>query len=216
MDWLQRVRSALSGDAAPAIPSVAAKPTLRHSNGLRELTRAWQREEGLAILDLGPTSSANISYVSSLGQKVLHEDLLLASADSRFQISTENGPELNTAAFLAVNLNYPADSLDGALLWDLLDYLPADTLQPLVSRLAQSFKPGGMALAYFHARAEPTPQPRLRYHIHDAEHLELRPGPPLPIARALNNRAIERLFSDFRAIKFFLARDHLREVLVTK
>lgn len=221
MDWLGKVRGAVgaapgaarpgAGDAAGAGPAV-----LRHSNGLRELTSSWQREQGLAILDLGPTSSANIRYVSGLGQKVFHEDLLLASADTRFQRPSEEGPVLDPAAFLTANLTYQPESLDGVLLWDLLDYAPEPLLQPVVNRLAASFKPGGMALAYFHARVEPGPSPYFRYHIHDGENLELRSGTARPLARALNNRAIERLFGGFRAIKFFLARDHLREVLVTK
>ncbi|MGH9535765.1 MAG: hypothetical protein ACRD2E_13010 [Terriglobales bacterium] len=217
MDWIEKVRGSLRGGPSAAVaPTVGAKPALRHSNGLRELTRAWQREPGLAILDLGPTSSANIGFISNLGHKVLHEDLLMASADPRFQHLTETGPGLDPVAFLAANLHYPAASLDGALLWDVLDYVPEAALQPLVTQLAQTIKPGGMALGYFHARADPGPSPCVRYHIHDDEHLELRPGAAMPLARALNNRAIERLFSGFRAIKFFLARDHLREVLVTK
>lgn len=215
MDWWGKLRGA-SGPASGAVSLGAGAAVVRHSNGLKEMTRAWQREEGLAILDLGPTSSANIGFISNLGQKVLHEDVLLAGADPRFLHPTEQGLALDPAAFLATNLNYAAESLDAALLWDLLDYAPEPMLQPLVNRLAACFKPGGMALAYFHARVEAGPSPCFRYHIRDAENLELRPGAPQPLARAWNNRAIERLFSAFRAIKFFLARDHLREVLVTK
>ncbi len=213
MNWWSKGRGSPYG-AASAAASAAA--ILRHSNGLKELTHAWGREEGLAILDLGPTSSANISFLSNLGHKVLHEDVLLASTDPALQQSTEQGLTLDAEKFLAANLNYPPESLDGALLWDLLDYAPEAMLQPLVSRLAASFKPGGMALAYFHSRLEPGPSPYFRYHIRDGENLELRPAMPQPLARALNNRAIEKLFSGFRRVKFFLARDHLREVLVTK
>lgn len=219
MHWWGKVRGAAGAAPAAASPRATAgagAALVRHSNGLKEMTRAWQREQGLAILDLGPTSSANIGFISNLGQKVLHEDVLLAGADPRFQRPTEQGLALDAAAFLAANLNYPAESLDGVLLWDLLDYAPQPMLQPLVNRLAASFKPGGMALAYFHARVEPGPSPFFHYHIRDGENLELRPSAPQPLARAWNNRAIERLFTGFRAIKFFLARDHLREVLVTK
>jgi len=36
------------------------------------------------------------------------------------------------------------------------------------------------------------------------------------LARVFNNRHIENLFHDFKSVKFFLARDHFREVLVVR
>jgi hypothetical protein len=36
------------------------------------------------------------------------------------------------------------------------------------------------------------------------------------VQRALNNRNIETLFRDFASIKFFPARDNVREVLVVR
>jgi hypothetical protein len=36
------------------------------------------------------------------------------------------------------------------------------------------------------------------------------------LQRVFNNRHIETLFRDFASIKFFLARDHVREVLVVR
>jgi hypothetical protein len=37
-----------------------------------------------------------------------------------------------------------------------------------------------------------------------------------PLQRVFNNRNIENLFRDFASIKFFLARDNVREVLVVR
>jgi len=45
-------------------------------------------------------------------------------------------------------------------------------------------------------------------------HLQPRFSQPLP--RAFNNRNLERLFSNFRSVKFFLAKENLREVIVTR
>jgi hypothetical protein len=36
------------------------------------------------------------------------------------------------------------------------------------------------------------------------------------LQRVFNNRHIENLFRDFASIKFFLARDNIREVLVVR
>jgi len=46
--------------------------------------------------------------------------------------------------------------------------------------------------------------------------LDLQPGPRFRLQRVFNNRHIENLFRDFASIKFFLARDNVREVLVVR
>jgi hypothetical protein len=35
-------------------------------------------------------------------------------------------------------------------------------------------------------------------------------------AQFFNNRSLERLFQDFQSVKFFLTRNHLREVIVRR
>ena len=39
----------------------------RHSSGWKELLKHLQTQESLRILDIGPTSSTNINYITSLG-----------------------------------------------------------------------------------------------------------------------------------------------------
>lgn len=215
-----------------------AAPLSRHSNGLREFTAAL-REPGLAVLDLGHTSHANLSFLSQLGHKAYHEDLLLASADSRWlrpdaplpaaEPKTASGgatepppaPLFDADAFLDANLRFAADSLDGLLMWDLPDYLPEPLVKPLVARLTAALRPNGVLLAYFHTRDAGPSAPFYRYNIQPSgEELSLRPSQSLPrpvvLARIFNNRNIENLFAGFRSRKFFLARDNLREVLATK
>ncbi|HYY68309.1 MAG TPA: SAM-dependent methyltransferase, partial [Terriglobales bacterium] len=58
--------------------------------------------------------------------------------------------------------------------------------------------------------------PYYRYHIAGKDILELQPGPAFRLQRVFNNRHIENLFRDFSSIKFFLAREHVREVLVLR
>ena len=48
------------------------------------------------------------------------------------------------------------------------------------------------------------------------DQLELQQGPRFRLQRIFNNRNIEKLFQGFSSIKFFLARDNVREVLVVK
>jgi len=57
----------------------------RRSSGLAELTRLLKGSEGLAILDLGPTSPANITHFTGLGHRVYNEDVLLASQNPEYK-----------------------------------------------------------------------------------------------------------------------------------
>ena len=55
-----------------------------------------------------------------------------------------------------------------------------------------------------------------RYQIRDRQTLRLQPRLSRPLPRAFNNRSLERMFTNFRSVKFFLAKDNLREVIVTR
>ena len=74
----------------------------RRSSGLQEFVRALGKQEGLRILDLGPTSPINIARLTEQGHKVYNEDVLLASMDPAFQSQGEGGkPAVSAERFLA-------------------------------------------------------------------------------------------------------------------
>jgi hypothetical protein len=102
-------------------------------------------------------------------------------------------------------------------------------VKPVIGRLWSSLKPGGMLLAFFHTRDAGADAPCHRYHIINNDTLEMHPIAVVPagarsssgkltfrLQRVFNNRHIENLFRDFSSIKFFLARDNVREVLVVR
>jgi len=223
-----------SGEAPPA--ASAKQRFSRRSSGLGELGRFLKAQEGLCILDLGSTSPSNIRYLTGLGHKVYSEDLLVASTDTSLVIQDEKGnPALDSRRFLAENLEYSAAQFDAVLCWNLPDYLDESLVKPVVGRLWSLLKPGGMLLAFFHTRDAGPDAPCYRFHIvnHDTlemQHInlrrEVRKGPTgvvhtsigdtFRLQRVFNNRHIENLFRDFASIKFFLARDNLREVLAVR
>ena len=139
---------------------------------------------------------------------------------------------LDSRKFLADNLVYPAAHFDAVLCWNLPDYLDESLVKPVVGRLWSVLKPGGMLLAFFHTRDAGPDSPCHRFHIVGADTLEMqkielrreaRRGSNSSAAldgfqlqRVFNNRHIENLFRDFASIKFFLARDNVREVLVVR
>ncbi len=222
MELLNKVRSAWSFYGKSSTRGEAIVPGIpRHSNGLKELTRAWveasEKEQRLRVLDLGPTSRANIVYITGLGHSLFNEDLLRAIPTPLLQtLNLEEQAEFEAEKFFNDNLKLEPASFDAALLWDLPDYLPEPMVRPLVARLELLLKPGGGILTYLHTRDAGPNAPFLHYHIQNHDTLELRVGPRIPLKRIYNNRHVEQLFHNYRSFKFFLGRDGLREVLVIR
>jgi hypothetical protein len=189
----------------------------RRSSGLGELTRLLKDAEGLAILDLGPTSPANITHFTELGHRVYNEDVLLASQNPEYKVKNENaGLDFEVDRFFKENLVFPNVKFDAVLCWDIPDYLAEPLVKPMVERIASVMNPKGYLLAFFHTKDAGPDAPYYRYHISGADNLRLQRGPQFRLQRVFNNRHIENLFRDYASLKFFLARDNVREVLVVR
>src|SRR5579864_6436527 len=108
-----------SKDAAPGEDQKQAQAKLlRHSTGLTEFTRIISAAQGLAVLDLGPTSPANIKFLTDLGHKVYNEDILSEASLPELQVKGEDGTiRLDVETYLKYNLQYQPQSLDAVLLW---------------------------------------------------------------------------------------------------
>ncbi len=224
-----------SGGTEAALPQASQKLT-RRSSGLGELSRLWESETPLCVLDLGSTSPSNIRFFTEGSHKIYSEDLLVASTDPGLVTKDEQGNVvLDSRQFLADNLVYPAAQFDVVLCWNLPDYLDESLVRPVMGRLWSVLKPGGMLLAFFHTKDAGPDSPCYRFHIIGKDTLEMqrivlkreaRRGPTgaihtaitegFRLQRVFNNRHIETLFRDFASIKFFLARDNVREVLVVR
>ena len=222
--------------------STATKPdsqpvrkATRRSSGLNELSRLWEGDTPLCVLDLGSTSPANIRFFTEHSHRIYSEDLLTASTEPDLVTQDEEGNTiLDSRKFLAENLVYPAAHFDVVLCWNLPDYLDESLVRPVMGRLWSVLKPGGMLLAFFHTKDAGPDSPCFRFHITGKDTLEMQPivlrreirrGPTgaihtaigdFRLQRVFNNRHIETLFRDFASIKFFLARDNVREVLVVR
>lgn len=204
-------------DSAVASAPAVADHVPRRSSGLNEFTRAIAGQEGLRILDLGATSAVNITRLTQLGHKVYTEDVLDSSGDPSLVIATENGkPMYDVPRFLAENLVFEKGLFDAVLCWDIPDYMPEAFVKPMVERFHSVMKPGGILLAFFHTRDAGPDAPCYRYHLIGNDMLDLQRGPRFRLQRVFNNRHIENLFRDFASLKFFLARDNVREVLVVR
>jgi SAM-dependent methyltransferase len=218
-------RNSSNQAASPAVPQ---KHT-RRSSGMGEISRLLNSQEALCILDMGATSANNIKFFTNKGHKNYSEDLLRSSLDPALRIKDDAGNSvMDSKKFLDENLVFSNAQFDVVLCWNLPDYMEESLVKPTIDRLWSVMKPGGLLLAFFHTRDAGPDSICYRYHVTDSDMLEMQevkfapPGRPSSekqsprLQRVFNNRHIENLFRDFASIKFFLARDAIREVLVVR
>ena len=218
-------RSSSNQAAGSAVP----QKLTRRSSGMGEISRLLNSQEGLCVLDMGSTSANNIRFFTSKGHKSYSEDLLRSSLEPGLRIQDVAGNSvLDSKKFLDENLVYANALFDVVLCWNLPDYMEESLVKPTIDRLWSLMKPGGYLLAFFHTREAGPDSTCYRYHVTGTDMLEMQevkfapPGRPASekqsprLQRVFNNRHIENLFRDFASIKFFLARDAIREVLVVR
>jgi hypothetical protein len=102
------------------------------------------------------------------------------------------------------------------LVWDTLQFLTAPLLSTVIGRLHRVLKPGASLLAFFHAEERIETIPTYYYRISDHRSILLVDRGRRRPAQFFNNRSLEKLFQDFQSVKFFLTRNHLREVIVRR
>jgi hypothetical protein len=199
--------------------------TQRHSSGWAALHKYLESQDSLRILDVGPTSAGNINFVTHLGHSIYMANLVDEAAKPEWMLNAPAGepsfdkdsPEsYDIAGFLKQNLDFSGRHFDVVTLWDTIDYLPKPLVQAVVDRLCDVMEPGGQLLAFFHSKTTPEDGVFSRYHLTATDQVDLQRVGGHPILHSYSNRQVEQLFHNFAAHKFFLAKDALREVLVTR
>jgi hypothetical protein len=222
----------LFGGKGSGSDTAAGARTPRHSSGWAQMLKFLTTDESYRVLDFGPTSAGNINFVTSLGHSIYMANFVEDAARPEYLLPAEPGerPAIDTGKFLAENLDFSGRIFDVVLLWDTLDYLPKDLIQPIANRLYDVMSPGGQLLAFFHAGSAPGsiqranagtkgPNPEeafTRYHLTNSDLVDLQRIGGKPILHTQTNRQVEAIFHRYSGYKFFLAKDNLREVIVTR
>lgn len=191
----------------------------RHSSGWQAMLRHLKEETGLRVLDIGPTSSQNINFLTNLGESVYMADVVHEALRGNWEIPpAEKGaePTFNVEGFFQQNLNFSGREFDVVLLWATLDYIPEGLVIPLVEHLHEFTRPGGKVLAIFHSKAQGPYTAYCRYHLTDGPQVEMQEAEHFDVRRVYTNRKIEQLFHDWSNTRLFLAKDNLYEVLITR
>lgn len=203
----------------------AARVT-RHSSGWLQMSKYLGTGGSYRVLDFGPTSAGNINLITNMGHSIYMANLVDDAARPEYLLPSVEGElgVFDTARFLAENCDFQGRIFDVVLLWDTLDYLPKELVQPVTDRLFQVMAPLGQLLAIFHSSATPgtTAKPTAedltfsRYHLTETATLELQRIGGRPLKGTYTNRQVETFFHLYTGYKFFLAKDALREVIVSR
>ena len=191
----------------------------RSSNGLDQFFSSLHERENLSILDFAGASQANVSFITNLGHRIYSNDIL-HTLDEAFGVdgdfvANQSDPQ-RAALFLQESLAFADDSFDGALVWDTLQFLAPPLLQETVDRLFHILRPNSALLAFFHAEEKAASVPVYNYRIAGPKVVSLTPRGERRAVQYFNNCSLEKLFQRYHSVKFFLTRDHLREVIVRR
>ena len=214
-----------SGDSSQRQDSARLQ---RHSSGWAQMHKYLKAHESQRILDVGPTSAGNINFVTHLGHSIYMANLVDEAAKPEWVVAPAAEGERSDAeplegyeggydigGFLRQNLEFSGRHFDVVALWDTIDYLPVPFVQAVVNRLYEVMVPGGQLLAFFHSKTT-SEAVFSRYHLTESDSVDLQRVGGHSILHSYSNRQVEQLFHRFAAHKFFLAKDALREVIVTR
>lgn len=187
----------------------------RGSRGLEQFFQNIRGSTGLTILDLGGASQQNVNFITNLGHRLYSEDFLQILHET-FGVddTTDQSNSGRIDYFLRNALEYPEHHFDGVLVWDVLEYLEPALLTATVERLHKIVRPGSYMLSFFHADDKLDAVPFYTFRIQDVSVLQVTQNGRRRPAQLFNNRSLEKLFSEFDSVKFFLTRERLREVIV--
>jgi len=216
--------SAPSGTPSKPAESLRSLFSSRHGSGVETLTRSSRGlqeffnyirgQSGLTILDFGAATQQNVSFITNLGHRLYSENFLQLLKES---FSADAGDQSNPGrieGFLKQALDYPEGRFDGVLIWDVLEYLSPPLLAAVVERLHKIVRPQSYMLAFFHSDDKQEAVPYYTFRIQDLNTLQVdQHGSRQPV-QLFNNRSLEKLFSRFGSVKFFLTRERLREVII--
>jgi SAM-dependent methyltransferase len=208
-----------AASGTPAKPPAKDVPPAwtRHSSGFDQFCGFLRASEGLSVLDMSGASQANISFITGLGHRISSDDIIGTMQQTFGADFLENQQAASNAQrFIEQTLTFPDESFDGALVWDALQFLVSPVLEDTVTQLLRVMRPGGLLLLFFNADEKATRTPVYNYRIQDHKTLLQTPRAGYQRSQHFNNRMLERLFERAASVKFFLTRDHLREMIVRR
>jgi hypothetical protein len=168
--------------------------------------------ENPALIDLGPVVGPNVTFFGEqLGCRIRVEDV---AADIERHV--KDGKINSLPKFFESRFAQEAESVDGILCWDVLDFLEKPAAFALARSLQHILRPDGVLLAFFNT-ADGRSQVYTKYIVADDSTLRYRTFPAERMRqRAMLNRDIIKMFEGLRVTDSFLMKNNVREILFRK
>jgi hypothetical protein len=169
--WRTHVRRFLPGRGGRALFADRRIDEARpfESKTLRPFIDAMRAIPTPVIVDLGPVSGANVSFLGDRLACKLHPVDLRAEVDQLVKA----GEEARIAEVIAARAAHEPASVDGILAWDVFDGLLNTEAKALARQLVAALKPGGLLLGLFTTAPLKDAESRA-YAIVDDDHLRCR------------------------------------------
>ena len=193
------------GGDAPLSADEPAYPT----KALAKFLKLLQARDNPALIDLGPVVGSNVTFFGEqLGCRIRVEDI---AADIERHVKDGKADEL--PAFFETRFPQEAESIDGMLCWDVLDFLDRPAAHALATALMRMLRPDGALLGFF-STTDGRPQIYTKYIVVDEGSLRHRTyAASRPRQQVLLNRDIIKMFEGLRVTESFLMKNNVREIL---
>lgn len=204
MSWFSRRK----GKVEALGPAVLQSGVYR-SPGLTRLGKELDRRRPESILDLGPSSTENVNFLSRYTTNLCIQDLFNGACHDTGRRSTA----FRFGAADELELPPLGDRFDVVLMWDLIHYFAPEERRRFVARLASYCEPNafvfllgssltGVPLVPIQFKIET--EESLFYSVQDDERME--PG-------GLTTRLVEGVMENFEPLRCFQLRNGLQEFL---
>jgi len=178
------------------------------SDALRLFIANFQQLQDSQVLDIGPVCGDNINFLAQQVKRIYVCDMF-----TRLDRDKRKGLQ---SGRVWRHLDYPAETFDGILLWDLCDRLDDREVGRLVDLCHTMIKQGGiLMLSALGEQVKDVTQPVINcFVIKDDFRLYLRPQPHLHLPLyGRQNRDVLSMLAPFRPVKSFTCRNGVREFL---
>ncbi len=179
------------------------------SPGLERLGQELTRQRPEAILDLGASSTANVSFFSRYTPNLSIQDLFHSAREEAgrrstiFRFGTVDSLELPAAGEL----------YDVVLVWDLIHYFEPEVRRPFIERLADNCRAEAL-IFLIAASSSAIPLVPIQFRIESADTLHYAlPEDGRTEPGGLKTRQVESLMVGFEPLRCFQLRNGLQEFL---
>lgn len=185
--------------------SLESESSTHTSSVIRMFIKGVEQQQEGQILDIGPVCTENINFFGQHTRRLYVCDMFL-------QLDRERRKDLSISG-LWQHLDYPPQSFDGILLWDLIDYLEDNEVGKLIELCIKMLRPGGLVIV-FSLSEQATQTVVNSFVIGEGFQIDLRPQTHLELPfTTRRNREVLALLVPLTLVKSFIYHNGLRQFL---